>query len=66
MSDTPNTPQALAAAIAELHEKANTAFVPVNVKNALELQVKFNSAVVETLGVAGLLPEDKPAEAPAA
>jgi len=61
-------PQTIAAELTALHQRAALAFVPLNVREALQLNVEFAQSVAATLAAAGLLvvpeaPADQPGAA---
>jgi hypothetical protein len=54
------TPQAIAADLKALHEKAEAAFVPPDLKRAAALGAEFAESVCATLDAAGILPTEAP------
>jgi len=55
-------PKDIAADLKAQRDKASTAFVPLNVVQAMDTMVEFAESVSATLDAAGLIPADKPAE----
>lgn len=56
------TPKTIAADLADLHAKAEKAFVPPDLKRAAQLNAEFAESVSAVLTAAGLMPDEPEAD----